>query len=133
LYYHRSLHLGPLVLKQGVIFFLFISRLGTNCFTTLSTQLTYHFNGRTDRPLEDYSQPGYDELIVKKTVTSLSATPEPYMNVSIHTARTEYRHYPERYKISYDEFARGNGDGQKCILLSEYCCHLKYGEAQYGR
>jgi hypothetical protein len=57
-------------------------------------QLRVALNGRTDRPLEDYSQPGYDELIVRKVVTNLTATPEPYVNVSIHTAPTEYRHYP---------------------------------------
>ncbi len=34
---------------------------GPNCFTTFWTQLTYHFNGRTARPLERTTALGYDK------------------------------------------------------------------------
>ena len=62
LVHQRCVHPGPLVLGTNSLKFLSVhSGYKPNCLTTFWTQLTYLFNGRTARPLEGASPPGWDE------------------------------------------------------------------------
>ena len=62
LVHQRCVRLGPLVLETTPLKFLSVhSGYKPNCLTTFWTQLTYLFNGRTARPLEDAPPPGWDE------------------------------------------------------------------------